>query len=235
MLAAAQRRGELTWRRRVDSMTRGLLPKKRGRKAKDTVSAESAQRTRSVATVAIGKALEALGARNGEKARALNSALLKLPNAVRDPLRNLGYVQQERFLGVRDACDTLGADHFNTFNALDLRTATGTSVRTMVKYNHMCAYTEAANGGNRRAVLPRLYRCHGRSSSATPSSSPSGWRRDSACGCLTCASASTRRTSSAMSLSTARSITTRSSRPTSAPWRTPSTRTRSSRSPATRA
>ena len=69
-VAAAQRRGELTWRRRVDSMTRGLLPKKRGRKAKDTVSAESAQRTRSVATVAIGKALEALGARNGEKARA---------------------------------------------------------------------------------------------------------------------------------------------------------------------
>ena len=62
-------------------MTRGLLPKKRGRKAKDTVSAESAQRTRSVATVAIGKALEALGARNanGEKARSLNSALLKLP------------------------------------------------------------------------------------------------------------------------------------------------------------
>ena len=110
-VAAAQRRGELTWRRRVDSMTRGLLPKKRGRKAKDTVSAESAQRTRSVATVAIGKALEALGARNGEKARALNSALL------------------------------------------DLRAATGTSVRTMIKYNHMCAYTEAANGGNRRAVL----------------------------------------------------------------------------------
>ena len=40
-------------------MTRGLLPKKRGRKAKDTVSAESAQRTRFVATVAIGGGLNA--------------------------------------------------------------------------------------------------------------------------------------------------------------------------------
>ena len=71
-------------------------------------------------------------------------------------MRQLPSIEQERFLGVRDATERLQRDHSNALNALEVRTSRGVSVRTINEINHITAYEQREDGSQQRAVLLRV-------------------------------------------------------------------------------
>ena len=126
--------------------TKRLRKSKPRRCARDPVRAATRRGQRILKEVK-----QLLELRADRKLDVINRLILSLNKQERAELRELGAMQQERYLGIRDAVKFMEERCFNALNSIDLRACEALPIRTMMKIRERLA----CDAEGKRVVLAR--------------------------------------------------------------------------------
>ena len=133
-------------RQRGAAAAAAAAPKRRKSQAdRDCVNPAASRARRVRDNVRTSKILDVLKARADIAAEMINYIVLQQPQEVRDRLRELGFVQLERFAAVRDVRQLLGARCFTALKAIDLRCNEALPYRLMERIAHRFAHDDAGD------------------------------------------------------------------------------------------